>query len=458
MLKNLISLLTLTSLVALLAGCGGGATAPTAPAPGAAAPATLKALVVENDGQTTALDGFAFTLVETGQTAVSAVDGSLDFGPVPTGDVTLRHVDPAPLVVLSKQGSAGSGGNGDGGSGDGGNEGGDAEQEQEREREREREGEHDPDDGEHAERREVRVERVQARERIEIRIHMGEGEMVRVQVSRGDKNEREVEIQMTRTEANDDPDMEGELELERNVHRQEFEVEVENADTGRDLELFVVAPDGTEESQGVRTVDAMSEAEWELDTGDGGRLPFAVSDLEDLEDHDVEVRDADTGDVLLTATVPELPPVAPFQGDGAGGDDDDGSGDDGDDDESRLRGRALLTAVEAGLEGYVEIRSRTDDGETRERFKMQVEGLAVGREVEFFVEDPTQAGTFLTLGTRDAHGTEGKAHLQLCTGHGDALPGGASAVSALVGLDVEIRDADTGDLLLEGTVPQLIAD
>ena len=409
------ALLALTAVVCLAVGCGGGATAPTSALPQVDDSALLKALVVENDGQTTGLDGHTFTLVQTGETVVSDADGSLAFGPVPLGSLTLRLAN-AEMLRLEAEHGWGEG--------------------------------YDPDDDEYADRTEVHVERVQAQEQIEVRMHLQDGEMICVRVCRQWRNERDVEIELQRTDANDDPDMTGQLELERDMVRQEFQVQVQNADAGRDLELVVIDPDGNEESQGVRTVDALGEAEWRMNTEDGDRLPFDVADLDELEDHGVEVRDANTGIALLTAGVTEMPPPA-----GSGGGPDDGDSDGGVD---RSHGIALLTAVEPDLEGFVEIRSR-DDGAC-ESFLMQAEGLAKGRTVEFFVEDPETAGSYLSLDTRTAQGSKGQVHLGLSTAQGDDLPAGVSSVADLVGLGVEIRDAETGDLLLYGTIPELIAD
>lgn len=399
-----LALLAVTTAACLAVGCGVSDTASQGTLPPVAESASLKALVVENDGETAGLDGHAFTMVQTGETAESAADGSLAFGPAPLGSLTLR------LASAYESRLDGEGGG------------------------------HDPDDDEYADRAEVHIERVQAQERIEVRIHVLGGEMNCVRVSRQLRNEHDVEIEMLRTDANDDPDMTGELEFERDVDRQAFEVEVEHADTGRELELVVIDTDANEESQGVRTVDALGEAEWRMDTGEGDRLPFGVDDLEELECYGVEVRDANTGDVLLTAAVSEMPPPA-------------GSGDG---DEDRSHGIALLTAVEPDLEGYVEIRSR-DDGAC-ESFHIEAVGLAAGRVVELFVEDPNAAGSFLSLDTRTAQNSQGKVHLGLSTAHGDVLPGGVTSVADLVGLGVEIRDAPTGDLLLFGTIPELIAD
>jgi hypothetical protein len=120
-----------------------------------------------------------------------------------------------------------------------------------------------------------------------------------------------------------------------------------------------------------------------------------------------------------------------------------------------VRGKARLIADEPGLEGYVEVRSRPDEG--RERFEIEAEGLATGRVVELFVEDADDLGTYVSLGTRIAD-AEGELELELDTSDGATLPGGADDVTELEGLGVEVRDEATGDLLLHGTVPATHSD
>ena len=340
----------LATVACLVVGCGGGGIAPASSSPFPADPsANLKVTVVENDGQTSGLGAHVFRLVQTDETAVSTADGTLAFGPAPSGAVTLRLENETTLGLEARQGGAGE--------------------------------DLDPKDEEHADGAEVHVENVQAQERIEVRVHIRNGEMACVCVSRQLRGERDVEVAMLATDANDDADMQGELELEQDAHRRVFQVVVVDADTARELELVVVDTDGIEESQGVRLVDVLGEAVWRMDTDDGDLLPFAAVDLEELEGYGVEVRDADTGDALLTATVPQMPPFAgdvsgkacnrernqSGEGEDAPHDDDANHGGDGHHgndedpgDEEPVIGHADLTALEEGLEGWVEIRSRDD--------------------------------------------------------------------------------------------------
>jgi hypothetical protein len=48
--------------------------------------------------------------------------------------------------------------------------------------------------------------------------------------------------------------------------------------------------------------------------------------------------------------------------------------------------------------------------------------------------------------------------MEINTRHGDTLPNQAQGVRELVRLRTQVRDADTWDLLLDGTVPGLITE
>ena len=416
--------------------------------------------------------GFGLRYVEAGEIVTTGVDGTFAFDAARPGTLTLRVEMPSDPVLSAKNGAddgsvAGSddSGSDDSGSDDAGtsadDDGPDTDEDR-AEDEVEDASRDDFEDDDEDEREEssddgIRVEGVQDGESVRIRLRIENGQIVETRTSRSDRDEREVEIRMTRATTNDDADMKGEVELESRTDREKFEVEVEHAAPDRDLEVWVIDPDGFEESQGVRFVDAFGEAEWELDTGDGDRLPFDVSAVDDLVDHTVEVRDATDGGLLLTTELGELPASAPStddgNGDGSSGD-DSGSGS-GDGEGDRVRGRARLTAAESGLDGYVEVRRRA--AQNRERFQIEAEHLATGRVVELFVEDPGMSGSFLSLG-RFAANAGGEVELELDTNDGDRLPGNVATVLDLVGLEVQVRDGADGGLLLSGLVPTPVLD
>ena len=67
----------------LIPACGGGSTNATIQT------AALQGLVYEIDGQTFDRSGVAVTVVETGETVITGVDGSFEFTDLPAGRYTL---------------------------------------------------------------------------------------------------------------------------------------------------------------------------------------------------------------------------------------------------------------------------------------------------------------------------------------------------------------------------------
>jgi hypothetical protein len=124
----------------------------------------------------------------------------------------------------------------------------------------------------------------------------------------------------------------------------------------------------------------------------------------------------------------------------------------------RLRAMTFLTrdpdSPDADVKGKVKIETRTD----RERFEIEVEHLAPGTAVNFYLAAPPAAGsdpvfTFLASATAN---TGGEAEIERDTRDGDELPLGAETVADLEGYLIEVR-LDTTDepLLLTGEVPVL---
>jgi len=113
--------------------------------------------------------------------------------------------------------------------------------------------------------------------------------------------------------------------------------------------------------------------------------------------------------------------------------------------DGRVRADARLTRAATSPDPDVEGRVRVESRPDRERFSIEAERLDPGTVVEFFV-DGTSLGTVAAL-------ADGRAELERNTHDGDALPLGAAAVSELAGLRVEVRLAATGELMLEGAVP-----
>jgi hypothetical protein len=119
----------------------------------------------------------------------------------------------------------------------------------------------------------------------------------------------------------------------------------------------------------------------------------------------------------------------------------------------RVRAEARLTrdanSPDADVEGKVRVESRDD----REKFSIEAEHLATGTEVAFFLADPDDPLTFMSIGIMTA--TMDEAELEFNTKDGDPLPLGALAAEELSGFLVEVRLSGTGELLLTGEVPSL---
>jgi len=412
--------LAFAALCGLLVACGGsgspfddsGGDDGNQRGRGSDKPLVVSGAVLENDGTTTNLAGIDLIILPDDRLARTDGAGRFDFGTVGTAPFDIRLVS-AGSTILQSQGS-----NDDGPDDD------------------EAETEDDFDDDR------LRIVEVEDGGVIELRLRIEDGRIASMSCSRTSHDEREARVRMSRTADATDPNLEGKIVVESRDDRERFKVEAEHATPGTELELFVIDDNGAEENLGIRTVTAVGEAEWKLDSRDGAILPFAVASVEALEGFRVEVRERAGGTTILDGIVPALPPAADPASDPSG-------------DGTRLRGRSRLSAQEAGLEGYVEVRSRPDRG--RERFKIEAEHVAPGRRVEFFVEDAGQPGTFVSHGVIAADAL-GEAELELHTDEGQALPGGANRVTELIGLRVEVRDASDGNVLLSGAVPTPIAD
>lgn len=263
---------------------------------------------------------------------------------------------------------------------------------------------------------------------IEIRLELENGVIVKIEVS--SDGGLEAKIDLARSDESDDADVEGSAKLEIDDGEQEFKVEAENLDPGRTVEAFLIE-EGVETSLGVRTADDDGEAEWKFEDGD---LPLDVVTIEDLEGLRIEIRDATTGLLLLFGEVPDLPvPLG----------------------EQEIEVEALLTPA-AGVEGTakVELEQETEDGTTESEIEFEAEDLALaeGTVLVVLMEDPANAGTLVEIGTMTVD-SEGEAELEFETEEGGTLPFGATSLSALFGLAVEIRLQSTNELLFSGNVP-----
>jgi len=267
----------------LIAACGGGGGGAFDTAP-LLEKATLTGEVLSIDGDIARLDGVVLALRETGQVVESDADGWFSFGEVPVGTLTLDLVHAA--SYSAKAGEAEPTANGP-----------------------VQEGQDDDND---MQGNGLCMEQVREQERLHVRVRIQDGELGEMQCVRAENTERETERHMEQAQTHADPDMEGEMEMEQEQERERLRICVEQAEPGTDLEALVIAPDGTEESLGPRTVQANGECEWSVDTGQGGRLPHGAGSVEDLEGYRAEVRLRTTNQVMLQGDLPGLPP---YQGD-----------------------------------------------------------------------------------------------------------------------------------------------
>jgi len=412
------------ALLIVAAACSGG-TGGAAPALETAA---LQGLVYEVDGQTVDRAGVSVTVLETGDRVTTGPDGRFAFPDLPAGSITLAFG--SSLAVLAQQG---------------GDDGAEDEQENEDETEDESEDEtedesEDESEDEFEDEDEDGNPRVacQGGDTVEVRAAMSGGELSEFSATCSDRLRSEARL--ARAEDSPDADVEGKVRVESRADREKFTVEIDHLAPGTVVEIFLDDPSDASGPVSIGTVAALSdgEAKLERNTADREALPLGAGSVDELRGFQVAVTLAATGATLLTGEVPALPDgVAAFADAPAPG--------------GRGRGRAELTAHFTGLEGHIEIRRRPEDNE--QRFKMESEHLAPGERVTFLIEDPDAPGSFVVLASVAADG-DGEA--EVSTQDGLPMPLGVTDVSSLVGLEVRVMSGE--ELLLSGTVPQLVAD
>ncbi|MHC4849367.1 MAG: peptidase associated/transthyretin-like domain-containing protein, partial [Planctomycetota bacterium] len=387
-MKKITHIPLLLALCFAAVGCGGGSDGGTLQA------AALRGMVVEVDGQTADRDGVQITVVETGDRAVTDQEGRFQLAGLPAGRVTLAFSGRTPVALAQQSGD---------------------------DSEDENEFEDDNDSDEDDEGRPVIV--LVNGETVEIRCSLEDGKVV--EFSRRDDDEIEVTERLAPAATNPFANSEGKVEVElEDSGRSKIEFEVDHIPAGTVVEFFL---DGS--SIGTAPANSVGEAELEFEDS----LPAGATNLAELEGAEVEYRLASDGTVLFTGTVPGIPDDLPL---GGGGEAIEGS---------RARSRARLTPFFAGAEGDVEMRRRPEHDE--QEFEIDAQHLDAGLAVKFQIEDPENAGSFITLATirTDA---EGEADYDIDDGF--PLPLEATDVSELVGLQVRVVRADNDEVLLSG--------
>jgi hypothetical protein len=381
-------------------GCGGGGG-------GTATLAELRGTVVRLDGQSADRSGVEVAVPETGDSTITWMDGTFVFVGVPEGTVTLEFRSPFGWPARL-------------GGDDGALLGRDAEG--------------DP-----------RLRGIAGGDIVEVLVSIEGERIVEMCVSTGDEGEATASLEP----AADSPleGVGGEVEVETGKHGDELELKVTGLPEGTEVDVLLEDPEDGFTSIGTAAADADGRAKLELE----GDLPLGAEGIADLGGIAIEVRLLETGELLLTGTVPSLDP--------ADGGDDGEEEDEEEEDEDRPKGDAkadLELATDSPLtdiSGRIEIEA-SKHGDT---FEVVLCGLEAGTVIDLLLDDPADMNGAMSIGTATAD-EDGRAKLRLKTKAGDELPFGAESVADLAGFGVEVRLDETDELLLTGTVPSLEDD
>ncbi len=238
---------------------------------------------------------------------------------------------------------------------------------------------------------------------------------------------------LTRPEPVVNPEVEGRLEIRSSDDRQEFKLRVKRADKLVDHELWIENGSAVMEFVAAFQTGASSlRFRARLRNGEGS-LPLGVSLLDELAGRHLEIRIRGSGDVVLATDIPDLTP----RRDAKAEDDLDATPD-----------------APAGAEAEIRVRSRPRKGDERFRVKVHDFVLAPTQKLRLFLEDPMNPNVLVDQGALQDDDSD-EAEFRARTRKGQALPFGVASTRNLVGLKLEIRDADTGTVYFEGMVPAL---
>lgn len=241
---------------------------------------------------------------------------------------------------------------------------------------------------------------------------------------------------LTRGASSDDADVTGQVRTLRRSEGDRLVVSVANVTPGRALVAVAIDADGQESSLGNRIASNDGRAFWSADTALGESLPFGASSLDPLVGLTIVVRDAnDPTVVLLGGSIPQ-PLTAVVDQEGREG-----------------IPRADAAPEDAGA--HVRIAHRTGPA-AREVFSVGVTGLDEGMVVNVWLEVPGQTGVFEIVGTLTV-GEDHEGEMEQSTSDGESLPFDVASVTSLVGLHIQVRDAD-GVVLFAGAVPTLASN
>ncbi len=238
----------------------------------------------------------------------------------------------------------------------------------------------------------------------------------------GSSGRERTEIALSRPEEAPDEDARGEAKLDEqeSKNRSRFRVEVRGLPE-QDYFLDVEGEEGESEEGPALESKGHGRYRLRLDTKHGDALPLDLLDADDMEGRRIEIRGED-GDVYLVGTLGDLAKKAKS---------------------SKSSGRF-------GEGGSVRVRMASQPRVPNQSFELRARGLDGVSDVVVLVEDP-DGGEMVEVAELVVR--HGSARLRLRTKDGDALPLGVADVKDLAGLAVELRDAESDELLAEGMLP-----
>lgn len=238
-----------------------------------------------------------------------------------------------------------------------------------------------------------------------------------------------------------------EIDPDKNRHR--LKVEAEKIDSSLPFQVWLADGSGVLQNVGTMSVNTAIEVEIEFDSKEGPALPYGTTDVTTLAGRALEVRA--NGLTYLLGTVPSTSGGSGGGGSGGGGSGSGGGSGGGGTD---IKVKSFLVRAAASpdfdVKGYVELRDR---GTSDQKFKVEAEHIDPSISFSVWVESSLGSGMMVQAGPMGPEDFDA-VELELETEDGDPLPNGASLVSSLSGLRVEVRDA-TNAIYLEGTVPSI---
>ncbi len=241
--------------------------------------------------------------------------------------------------------------------------------------------------------------------------------------SAGSRRREHTGVALSRGEDAPDEDCRGQAELDNQEQndRARFDVECRGLPE-QDYFVDVANDEGDMEEAGVLEPKGHGRYRIRLDTKKGEPLPLGILDADDLDDRRIEIRGEDD-EVYLAGTLGHLTKRAK-----------NGKSD------GELSGEGVQVRVKLVSQPRVP----NESFELRARHLVGVDAVIVR------IDDP-EAELFVDVAELDVK--NGAVRMRLRTKAGDALPLGVSHVKDLAGRAIQLVNADTDEVLAEGTLP-----